>query len=99
MPGLELEDAKEKIELQVNQASFKASESVKQYEMTCKNMEKAEENLRNAQIGFQEGVLTTNNVLEAQTAWLQANSEKIDAGIDVRLCEVYLAKALGRMKY
>lgn len=96
---LELEDAKEKIELQVNQASFKASESVKQYEMTCKNMEKAEENLRNAQIGFQEGVLTTNNVLEAQTAWLQANSEKIDAGIDVRLCEVYLAKALGRMKY
>ena len=96
---LELEDAKEKIELQVNQASFKASESVKQYEMTCKNMEKAEENLRNAQIGFQEGVLTTNNVLEAQTAWLQANSEKIDAGIDVSLCEVYLAKALGRMKY
>ena len=60
--------------------------------------EKAEENLRNAQIGFEEGVLTTDNVLEAQTAWLQAQSEKIDAEIDVRLCEVYLSKAMGLMK-
>ena len=42
---------------------------------------------------------TTTNVLEAQTAWLEAQSEKIDAEIDTRLCEVYLAKALGTMKY
>ena len=66
--------------------------------MTRKNMEKAEENLRNAQIGFEEGVLTTDNVLEAQTAWLQAQSEKIDAEIDVLLCEVYLSKDMGLMK-
>ena len=39
------------------------------------------------------------DVLEAQTAWLEAQSEKIDAEIDTRLCEVYLAKALGTMKY
>ena len=63
--------------------------------MTEKNMAKAEENLRNAQLGFDEGVLTTTNVLEAQTAWLAAESERIDARIDMRLCEVYLSKALG----
>ena len=96
---LELADTKEKIELQVNQAAFKASEAYRTYRMAVKNLEKADENLRNAQLGFQEGVLTTTNVLEAQTAWLEAQSEKIDAEIDTRLCEVYLAKALGTMKY
>ena len=67
--------------------------------MTAKNLEKADENLHNAQVGFGEGVLTTDNVLEAQTAWLKAQSEHIDAEIDTKLCEVYLSKALGNMKY
>ena len=92
---LELAEAKEKIELQVNQAAFKVKEAARKMEMTEKNMAKAEENLRNAQLGFDEGVLTTTNVLEAQTAWLAAESERIDARIDMRLCEVYLSKALG----
>lgn len=96
---LQLEDVKEKIELQVNQAVFKSMEAQRTLDMTVSNMAKAEENLQNARLGFQEGVLTATNVLEAQTAWLQANSEKIDAQIDLRLCEVYLAKATGTMSY
>ena len=67
--------------------------------MTQKNLEKAAENLRQAQLGFKEGMLTTDNVMEAQTAWLKANSEEIDASIDVRLCNVYLSKVLGTMTY
>ncbi len=94
---LELEDAREKIELQVSQASFKAQESIKTYTMTRSNLAKAEENLRQAQLGFVEGVLTADDVMEAQTAWLKANSENIDAQIDVRLCDVYLSKALGTL--
>ena len=50
-----------------------------------------------AAIAFKEGVMTTNDVILAQTGWLQANSEKIDAEIGVRLCEVYLAKVLGTL--
>ena len=96
---LELADAKDKIELQVNQATFKNQEAWKTYEMTKKNLEKANENLRMAQVGFKEGVSTTSDVLAAQTAWLKANSEKIDAEIDVQLCNVYLSKVLGTMKY
>lgn len=96
---LTLDDAKEKIALQVSQASFKAQEAMKTYLMTMTNEAKAQENLSNAQIGFQEGVLTTDNVLEAQTAWLKANSEKIDAMIDVQLCDTYLTKVLGRSIY
>lgn len=43
-------------------------------------------------------VITSSDLMEAQTAWLSANSERIDAtGIDVRLCELYLNKAKGKM--
>lgn len=90
-----LEDAKELIDLQVRQADYRAQESMKTYVMTRSNLESAEENLRSANIGFREGVMTSDDVMAAQTAWLKANSENIDAMIDVRLCDTYLRKVLG----
>ncbi|BEG99649.1 TolC family protein [Bacteroides sedimenti] len=93
----QLEDAKEKIELQVNQSAFKVNEAAKKLAMTEKNMEKAEENLRYAKLGFEEGVIAPSNVLEAHTAWLSAQSERIDAQIDVKLTEIYLKKSLGTL--
>ena len=94
----QLQDAREKIELQVNQSAFKVKEASKKLVMATKNMEKADENLRYATLGFKEGVIATSNVLEAQTAWLSAQSEKIDAQIDVKLTEIYLQKSLGTLK-
>lgn len=96
---LMLEDLEEKVDLQVQQAKFSFQEAFKTYDMTKANMSSAEENLRSAQIGFKEGVMTTNDVIAAQTAWLQANSEKIDAEIGIHLCEVYLDKVIGKLKY
>lgn len=96
---MELQEARDKVELQASQASFKAREAVKTYRMTLGNVTSAQENLNHAQYGFAEGVMTTQNVMEAQTAWLKANSEKIDAMIDVKLCEVYLSKVLGTLQY
>jgi len=81
--------------LQVNQSSFKVNEANKKLAMANKNTERADENLRCATLGFKEGVIPTSNVLEAQTAWFQAESQKIDAEIDVKLTQVYLKKALG----
>lgn len=96
---LMLEDLEEKVDLQVQQAKFSFQEAFKTYDMTKSNMASAEENLRSAQIGFSEGVMTTNDVIAAQTAWLQANSEKIDAEIGIHLCEVYLDKVIGKLNY
>lgn len=93
-----LADAKEKIELQVNQSAFKVNEAAKKLVMAKKNLEKADENLRYATLGFEEGVIAPSNVLEAHTAWLSAQSEKIDAQIDVKLTEIYLQKSLGTLK-
>lgn len=99
MAELEVDNAKDLIDLQVSQSAFKVQEAVKTYNMTLSNLESANENLRMATLGFKEGVMTTDNVMEAQTAWLKANSEKIDAQIDVHLCDVYLSKVLGTLAY
>ena len=42
---------------------------------------------------------TVDEILAAQTAWLKANSEKIDAEINVQLCHVNLNKVMGNMAY
>ncbi len=98
MARLEMEEVQEKIELQVKQSSFKVNEASKRLAMAQANIAHAEENLRTANLGFAEGVITTTTVLEAQTAWLKAQSEKIDAEIDLKLSQVELQKALGTLE-
>lgn len=93
---LEWQDAREKIELQVNQSVYKVNEAGKKLIASSRNMENAEENLRRANFGFEEGVIPALNLMEAQTAWVSARSSLIDAQIEVKLTEVYLSKALGK---
>lgn len=96
--NLELAEARELIELQVNQTTFKVDEANKKLTMAQANIQRADENLRMANIGFREGVITPATVMEAQTAWLQAQSQRIDAEIDVKLSQVDLQKALGTLE-
>ena len=94
---LEWQDAREKIELQVNQSVYKVNEAGKKVIASSRNMENAEENLRRANFGFEEGGIPALNLMEAQTAWVSARSSLIDAQIEVKLTEVYLSKALGKL--
>ena len=96
---LELADAKDKIALQISQAAFRYQEAFKTWEATKSNLAQADENLRIAGIAFKEGMGTVDDVLTAQTAWLKANSEKIDAEIDVQMCHEFLDKVMGTMSY
>ena len=96
--NLELAEARELIELQVNQNTFKVDEANKKLTMAQANIARANENLRTANLGFSEGVITPATVMEAQTAWLQAQSQKIDAEIDVKLSQVDLQKSLGTLE-
>jgi outer membrane protein TolC len=73
-------------------------EANKKLEMAKVNIQKADENLRTANLGFREGVISSTTVMEAQTAWLQAQSQRIDAEIDVKLSQVNLQKALGTLE-
>lgn len=97
--AMELYEAREKVELQINQNEFKVKEALKRLQMADKNTEHADENLRCANLGFSEGVMEVSTVMEAQTAWLQAKSQRIDAEIDVKLAQTGLKKALGALQY
>lgn len=94
----QLEDARGKVSLQVSQYERKIAEADSRLEMALRNMENAEENLRVANIGFKEGVVESSLVLAAQTAWLQAHSEEIDARIDRIMATIYLRQATGQLK-
>lgn len=96
--NLELEETREKIELQATQTAYQMDEANKRLTMAETSVKRADENLRTANLGFAEGVITPTTVMEAQTAWLQAMSQKIDAEIDVRLSQVNLKKAMGTLK-
>jgi len=93
----QLEDARGKVSLQASQYEKKIAEADSRLEMALKNMENAEENLRIANIGFQEGVVESQLVLAAQTAWLKAHSEEIDARIDRIMATVYLRQVTGQL--
>ena len=94
---LQRDEARELIELQVNQSAFKVNEANKKLELAKASTERADENLRTANLGFSEGVISSTTVMEAQTAWLQAQAQKIDAEIDVKLSQVNLQKAMGTL--
>lgn len=93
----QLDDARGKVTLQASQYEKKIAEADSRLEMALKNMENAEENLRVANIGFKEGVVESSLVLAAQTAWLKAHSEEIDARIDRIMATVYLRQVTGQL--
>lgn len=91
----ELEKAREEVTLQVTQATYKNHEAYKQLAVAQRNLEKANENLRYANLGHQEGVATSFQVMEAQTAWLAAHSARIDAHIALKISEAHLKLVTG----
>lgn len=92
---LTMSDAREKIELQIAQSRFKVKEAGKNLSMAMKSVASAEENLRSANLGFKEGVMESTDVMAAQTAWQKAQTQKIEAEVEVKLAQVNLSKALG----
>lgn len=92
---LQLEDAKNMIDLQVTQCRKMIDEALEKVNMARNNMLNAEENLRTASIGYEAGVVTTNVALGAHTAWLKSHSEYIDACIELQMNNANLLKAEG----
>lgn len=92
---LKLEETTEKIELQIAQSRNALEESRLRLSASESAGAVADENLRTATLGLQEGVIPVINVNEAQTAWLGARSALISAKIDLKLAGIHLNRALG----
>ncbi|MDY6418087.1 MAG: TolC family protein [Bacteroidales bacterium] len=95
----QLENAKEMIELQVTRERKTYDEALEKLSMAESNLESAEENLRAATVGFEAGVITTDTVLGAQTAWLSANIDCLDAGTELQIAAAALRQAEGNMNH
>ena len=91
----QLEETREKVELQVNQNMQKVQEANERLQTARCSCDEADENLRYATLGLQEGVIPVSNVLEAQTAWLKSHSEHISSQIDLKLANLYLLRSAG----
>lgn len=91
----QLQETKEKISLEVQQAYLQLDESAKRIELSGASLEQAEENLRLSNDRLKAGTITGQDVLEAQTIWQQAYSNIIDAKAAYRISEARLRKALG----
>lgn len=95
---LKLDETKEKIELQVSQYTFRQNEAIHKLQVANENMQEANENLRMAQLSFESGIITASNLLEAQTAWLGATSDVIDAEIEAKVVGIHLERSSGKLK-
>ena len=95
---LKLNEARELISLQVQQAVFTASEGAKKVAMANESLVLAEENLRITSDAFSEGMVKTSDLLEAQALWQQAWSNLIDARMENQLAIINLKRAAGNLK-
>lgn len=94
---LKLDDAKDKIELQFRQALYKIEETGKRLTAAENNFDQAKENLKYAELSYEEGLVAVTDVLDAQAAWYSAYSEKEDALIGLRIDNLYLKKVAGQL--
>jgi len=92
----QMQEAREMIELQVNKLNYELAVANTKLIQAKTNLTNAEENLQMAQDSFAAGVISSSDLMAAQTAWLSASSELLDAGIEVQMDYLYLNQALGR---
>ena len=91
---LELAEARSKNNLQIKQALHTADDARRAYTTALSAVKMAEENMRYAKAGYDEGVIPLLNYTMAQTAWMSAQDSLIDAQIRVLLTESKLKKIL-----
>ena len=96
---LKKEEAREMLNLQITQAKQKMMEATQKVAMTEMGVKNAEEVLHFATEAFEAGMATTSDVLQAQTAWLSASSDHIDANVEAKVCETYFQKYTSTLRY
>ena len=93
---LKVEETRELLVLQLQQAVYQYTESVKKCEYAQLALEQATQNLDFTNDNYEEGMLKTTDKLEAQVQWQKAWSELIDAKTEQQLAVCNLKKVTGK---
>lgn len=87
-----VDETRELLELQVTQANQRVLEAQQKVIMCQMAVKNAEEVLRLAQESFDAGMIPASDLMQAQTAWLAACSDEIDAEVEAKVMESYFNK-------
>ena len=91
------EETRELLTLQITQANQKLTEAQQKIALARLTQNNAAEVLRMAQESFAAGLITASELMQAQTAWLAAASELVDAQVQAKTTETQLRKYLRKL--
>jgi outer membrane protein TolC len=94
---IQLEETKQLLALEVQQAFLHLNESSKRIELSAVSLQQAEENLRLTTDRFKAGTILSKDVLEAQNLWEQVSGNLIDAKVQYKINEAIFKKAIGTL--
>ena len=96
--ALKTEETRELLTLQTTQANQKLMEAQQKIALARLTEANASEVLRMAQESYDAGMITASELMQAQTAWLAAASDLVDAETEAKTTETLLRKYLGELK-
>jgi outer membrane protein TolC len=95
--ALKTDEARELLTLQTTQANQKLTEAQQKITLARLTQDNAAEVLRMAQESFEAGLITASELMQAQTAWLAAATDLVDAQAEAKTTETQLRKYLGKL--
>lgn len=96
--SLKTEETRELLTLQTTQANQKLTEAQQKITLARLTQDNAAEVLRMAQESFEAGLITASELMQAQTAWLAAASDLVDAQVEAKTTETQLRKYLDKLQ-
>ena len=95
--SLKTEETRELLTLQTTQANQKLMEAQQKIALARLTQNNAAEVLRMAQESYDAGMITASELMQAQTAWLAAATDLVDAETEAKTTETQLRKYLGQL--
>ena len=95
--ALKTEETRELLTLQTTQANQKLAEAQQKIVLARLTQNNAAEVLRMAQESYDAGLITSSELMQAQTAWLAAATDLVDAEAEAKTTETQIRKFLGKL--
>lgn len=95
---LRTEETRDLLTLQTTQANQKLTEAQQKIALARLTQNNAAEVLRMAQESFAAGLITASELMQAQTVWLAAAADLVDAEVEAKTTETQLRKYLGKLE-
>ncbi|MGM0370237.1 MAG: TolC family protein [Bacillota bacterium] len=94
---LKQQQTKDEIKLLINRSLLDLRAAKDRIELNQLNLEQAEENLADSELRFEEGMITSLDLLDVQTTYQQVQTQYYQAIYDYNLALAQLNKAMGKI--